>query len=98
VERTSEIGILEPGSQQRLAPCLPALLAELVQLAPDLIWLHSTQAVVAAKQATTTVPIVIGVASDLVERGLVASLAQPGGTSLGWISVSLNSWQNSSKC
>src|SRR5215831_18473878 len=62
---------------------LPALLAELVQRAPDVIWLHSTQAVVAAKQATTTIPIVIAVASNLVEQGLVASLARPGGNLTG---------------
>jgi putative tryptophan/tyrosine transport system substrate-binding protein len=62
---------------------LPTLAAELVQLAPDVIWLHSTQAVVAAKQATTTIPIVIAVASDLVEGGLVASLARPGGNLTG---------------
>src|SRR4029453_1140139 len=43
---------------------LPTLAAELVQLAPDVIWLHSTQAMVAAKQATTTILIVIGVASN----------------------------------
>src|SRR6266700_2082440 len=61
----------------------PPLAAELVQLAPDVIWLHSTQAVVAAKQATTTIPIVIAVASNLVERGLVASLARPGGNLTG---------------
>jgi ABC-type uncharacterized transport system substrate-binding protein len=35
---------------------LPALAAELVQLAPDVIWLHSTPAAVATKQATTTIP------------------------------------------
>jgi putative tryptophan/tyrosine transport system substrate-binding protein len=62
---------------------LPTLAAELVHLAPDVIWLHSTQAVVAAKQAATTIPIVIGVASNLVERGLVASLARPGGNLTG---------------
>jgi ABC-type uncharacterized transport system substrate-binding protein len=62
---------------------LPPFAAELVQLAPDVIWLHSTQAVVAAKQATTTIPIVIAVASNLVERGLVASLARPGGNLTG---------------
>jgi putative ABC transport system substrate-binding protein len=62
---------------------LPTLAAELVQLAPDVIWLHSTQAVVAAKQATTTIPIVIAVASNLVEGGLVASLARPGGNLTG---------------
>jgi ABC-type uncharacterized transport system substrate-binding protein len=62
---------------------LPALLAELVQLAPDVIWLHSNPVVVAAKRATTTIPVVIAVAADLVERGLVASLAQPGGNLTG---------------
>src|SRR5262245_25511503 len=56
---------------------LPPLLVELVHLAPDVLWLHSTPAAVAAKQATTTIPIVVAVASNLVERGLVASLARP---------------------
>src|SRR5215468_4658920 len=45
---------------------LPALAAELVQLAPDIIWLHSDPAAWAAKRATTTIPIVIGVAAGLV--------------------------------
>jgi putative ABC transport system substrate-binding protein len=62
---------------------LPALAAELVQLAPDLIWLHSPRAAWAAKRATTTIPIVIGLASNLVEQGLVASLARPGGNLTG---------------
>jgi putative ABC transport system substrate-binding protein len=62
---------------------LPPLATELVHLAPDVIWLHSNPAAMAAKQATTTIPIVIGVASDLVERGLVASLARPGGNLTG---------------
>jgi putative ABC transport system substrate-binding protein len=62
---------------------LPVLLAELVQRTPDLIWLHSTQAVVAARRATTTIPIVIGLSSDLLEQGLVASLARPGGNLTG---------------
>jgi len=62
---------------------LPPLLVELVHLAPDVLWLHSTPAAVAAKQATTTIPIVVAVASNLVERGLVASLARPGGNLTG---------------
>jgi putative ABC transport system substrate-binding protein len=62
---------------------LPALAAELVQLAPDVIWLHSTPAALATKQATTTIPIVVAVSSSLVERGLVASLARPGGNLTG---------------
>ena len=56
---------------------LPALAAELVQLAPDVLWLHSNPAAWAAKRATTTIPIVIGVSVGLVEQGLVASSARP---------------------
>jgi putative ABC transport system substrate-binding protein len=109
------VGVLEPTSQQRPAPCifafqqglrdlgyvegqtihldyryaeehperLPALLTELIQLAPDVIWLHSTPGAWAAKRAATTLPIVIGIASDLVEQGIVASLARPGGNLTG---------------
>jgi ABC-type uncharacterized transport system substrate-binding protein len=62
---------------------LPTLAAELVQLAPDVLWLHSNVAAWAAKRATTTIPIVIGVAVELVEQGLVPSLAQPGGNLTG---------------
>src|SRR5712691_8220377 len=62
---------------------LPVLAAELVQLAPDVLWLHSHTAALAAKQATTTIPIVVGVAVGLVEQGLVASLARPGGNLTG---------------
>jgi ABC transporter substrate binding protein len=62
---------------------LPTLAAELVQLTPDVFWLHSDAAAWAAKRATTTIPIVIGVSVGLVEQGLVASLAQPGGNLTG---------------
>jgi len=62
---------------------LPALAAELVQLAPDVLWLHSDPAVWAAKRATTTISIVFGVAQKPVEQGLVASLARPGGNLTG---------------
>jgi putative ABC transport system substrate-binding protein len=62
---------------------LPTLAAELVQLAPDILWLHSDPAAWAAKRATTTIPIAIGVAAGLVEQGLVASLARPGGNLTG---------------
>jgi putative ABC transport system substrate-binding protein len=61
---------------------LPPLAAELVQLAPDVLWVHGP-AVAAAKQTTTTIPIVIAAASSLVERGVVASLARPGGNLTG---------------
>jgi putative tryptophan/tyrosine transport system substrate-binding protein len=63
---------------------LPTLAAELVRLKVDLIVTSSTPAALAAKQATTTIPIVIGFAADPVGSGLVASLARPGGNITGW--------------
>ena len=57
--------------------------ADLVRRAPDIIWTHSPPAVLVAKQATTTIPIVVGVARDLVEQGIVSSLARPGGNITG---------------
>jgi putative ABC transport system substrate-binding protein len=68
---------------------LPALAAALVRLAPDVIWTHSIAAARAAKQATTTIPIVVGTAAGLVEQGLVESLARPGGNLTGLDSLSL---------
>jgi putative ABC transport system substrate-binding protein len=64
---------------------LPTLAAELVQLAPDVLWTHSPTAAQAAKQATTTIPIVVGVTIDLVKQGLVESLARPGGNLTGMV-------------
>jgi ABC-type uncharacterized transport system substrate-binding protein len=62
---------------------LPALAAELVQLAPDVLWTVSDAAAWAAKRATMAIPIVVGASVGLVEQGLVASLAQPGGNLTG---------------
>ena len=56
---------------------LPALAAELVRLQVELIVAGGNSAVQAAKDATTTSPIVMPLAADVVETGLVASLAQP---------------------
>ena len=110
-----KVGVLEPTSQQRLAPCifafqlglrhlgyvegqtilldyrygegqldrLPALAGELVRSAPDVLWTHSIPGALALKQATTTLPIVVGVAIDLTEMGLAESLAHPGGNLTG---------------
>jgi ABC-type uncharacterized transport system substrate-binding protein len=61
---------------------LPALAAELVQLKPDVIFTYATPGARAAKQATTTIPIVV-TASGLVGQGIVASLEQPGGNITG---------------
>lgn len=62
---------------------LPALAAELVSLKPDIIVTAGTQPTIAVKQATSTIPIVVGGAGDLVGAGIVASLARPGGNVTG---------------
>jgi putative tryptophan/tyrosine transport system substrate-binding protein len=62
---------------------LPALLAELISLKVDVILTHGTAGGMAAKQATSTIPIVIAVVGDAVASGLVASLARPGGNVTG---------------
>jgi putative ABC transport system substrate-binding protein len=62
---------------------LPGLASELVNLKPELIVTYTTPGALAAKQATTTIPIVIGAAGDLVQRGIVMSLARPGGNITG---------------
>lgn len=59
---------------------LPALAAELVQLTPDVIFTGSTPGVLAAQQATTTIPIVVGTGE--LSR-LITSLARPGGNITG---------------
>jgi len=62
---------------------LPDLAAELVQLKVEVIVVLNTPAAMAAKGATTTIPIVIAGFSDPVATGLVASLAKPGGNITG---------------
>ena len=61
----------------------PALAAELVSLKPDLMVVAFTANVRAAKQATGTIPIVMTNVIDPVGRGLVPSLARPGGNVTG---------------
>jgi putative ABC transport system substrate-binding protein len=56
---------------------------EFVRLKVDLIVTAGTDAVVAAKKATSVIPIVFGTAGDPVANGLVASLARPGGNVTG---------------
>jgi len=62
---------------------LPELTAELVRLKVDVIAADGTLASLAAKQATTTIPIVMTIAGDPLGSGLVASLAHPGGNVTG---------------
>jgi putative tryptophan/tyrosine transport system substrate-binding protein len=61
----------------------PALAAELVRLPVDVVLVGPTPAALAAKDATTTIPIVMAGVGDTVGSGLVASLARPGGNVTG---------------
>lgn len=67
---------------------LPNLATELVRLKVDVILCSSTPPILAAKEATTTIPIVMASSGDAVEAGLVASLARPGGNITGLTSLS----------
>jgi ABC-type uncharacterized transport system substrate-binding protein len=62
---------------------LPGLAAELVGLKPDILVTRGGPAAEAARQATTTIPIVISGAGDAVGTGLISSLAHPGGNITG---------------
>jgi putative ABC transport system substrate-binding protein len=71
---------------------VPELAAELVRLKVDLIVVTAGPSVLAAKKATTTIPIVMTNPADPVGEGMVASLARPGGnvTGLSGLAVELN--------
>ena len=56
---------------------------ELAQLNPDALWTHGPGSVRALKRATATIPIILGVSRNLVELGIVSSLARPGGNVTG---------------
>jgi putative ABC transport system substrate-binding protein len=70
-----------------MAERYPTLLAELVGLKVDLIVTTTTTGALAAKRATTEIPIVFTMVSDPVASGLVASLARPGGNATGWSNI-----------
>src|SRR5262249_31203672 len=90
VERLRELGWIEnrtvaieyrwrEGRDERFAQ----IAAEFVLRGVDVIVTGATAPVIAVKQATSTIPIVFGVAGDPVATGLVASLARPGGNVTG---------------
>ena len=90
VQRLRELGWMEgrtitieyrwsEGREERFAE----IAAELVRLKVDVILTSGTPEVLAAKQATSVIPIVFATAGDPVGNGLVASLARPGGNVTG---------------
>src|SRR5262245_37440119 len=62
---------------------LPSLAAELVRLKVDLIVTHGVPGGLAARQATTSIPIVLAISGDVVAAGLASSIARPGGNITG---------------
>src|SRR5215475_11940255 len=95
VQRMRELGWVEgrnltieyrwaDGRTERLSE----LASELVRLKVDVIVTHNTPGPLAAKQATSAIPIVFATAGDPVGSGIVASLARPGGNVTGLSSQS----------
>jgi len=64
--------------------------AEVVQLAPDVIVANSSAAMVALRRATSTIPIVLAVVSDPVGQGFISNLAHPGGNITGFSFIDIN--------
>ena len=93
-ERLRELGYIEgqnvaieyrsfEGKVERL----PELAAELVRLQCDVIVTTGTEAAVAAKNATQTIPVVMAFGADAVRRGIIADLARPGGNITGLTNI-----------
>jgi len=67
---------------------VPNLAADLVRLKVDLIVAQSNPAIIALRQATTTIPIVMTVVADPVGAGFIDSFARPGRNITGLTSIS----------
>src|ERR1700747_246434 len=64
--------------------------AEVVQLAPDVIVANFSAAMVALRPATSTIPIVFAVVSDPVGQGFISNLAHPGGNITGFSFIDID--------
>ena len=84
--------VIEARNAEGKSDRFPALVAELVRLKVDVIVTSGADTTRAAKEATTTIPIVFAQDGDPVTNGFVASLARPGGnlTGLSTLSPELN--------
>jgi putative ABC transport system substrate-binding protein len=94
IEALQELGYIEGrnlvirrATAEFKADRLPGLAADLVAAGVDVIVTTSTGETRAAKNATSTIPIVMTLAPDPIEQGLVVSLSRPGGNVTGLISV-----------
>ena len=94
-ERLRELGyvegqnvVFEPRWGNGQAARLPSLAAELINIKVDIVVTATSDAALAVKQATSSIPIVTATTTDPVELGLAESLARPGGNVTGVISLS----------
>ena len=93
-ERLRELGyvegqnvVFEPRWGDGQVGRLPSLAIELVKVKVDIVVTAGSEAALAAKQATRSIPIVTATGADPVELGLVVSLARPGGNITGVTSI-----------
>ncbi|HEV8616615.1 MAG TPA: ABC transporter substrate-binding protein [Methylomirabilota bacterium] len=79
--------VIEYRSSDARPERFPELAAELIRTKVDLILARGTPAVKAAKEATSTIPIVMAASADPVGTGVVTGLARPGGNVTGLTSI-----------